>query len=245
LKLKTFEKALTTHELYKGHDYTSRSVPRTLVTEVLSIDWIETIFLPHIAELRQQCADEGLTILVVDGYLTHVTHRAIALCGPWKIILIKLILHASHLAQSLDLCVVVLFKIMYRKEKQSKRLQEGTRKIYRARLMFSKSTIVLWSFQRPRFCLNPDNLLRPLTIDSKRLLNHLEVCEVPFDDAVVSPERLDHQQVEGSHQRRRHRILGPADFVITLITYIDATLAMSPSNPDSRLSSFLGKAIVN
>jgi hypothetical protein len=183
-KLKPFDRTLlTAQQLYEGHDYTIRSTPGTLITEVLFIDWLETIFVPRIAELRQKFAYDGPSILIVDGHSTHVTARVIALCGARKIILIRLVLHSSHLAQPFDLCVFGLLKIIYRKEKQSGGMKGETRKICRALLARER----------------------------------LEVPELPFDDALVYPERLDHQQVDGSQERGRHRIPGPAEFAISLI----------------------------
>jgi hypothetical protein len=54
-KLKRFEKALlVVQKLYEGHDYAIRSAPRTFITEALFIDWLDTIFLPRISELRRK-----------------------------------------------------------------------------------------------------------------------------------------------------------------------------------------------
>jgi hypothetical protein len=44
-KLKIFEKAfLAAQKLCEGHDYAIRSAPRTFITEVISIDSLDTIF---------------------------------------------------------------------------------------------------------------------------------------------------------------------------------------------------------
>jgi hypothetical protein len=73
-KLKRFEKTLLTEQKrYEGHDHTIRSASRTFITEVLFIDWLETIFSPRIAEFRQKFASHGPSILVFDGHSTHVT----------------------------------------------------------------------------------------------------------------------------------------------------------------------------
>jgi hypothetical protein len=59
-KLKTFEKALlAVQRLYKGPDYAIRSASRTFVTEVLFIDWLDTIFLPRISRLRGNSTPMG------------------------------------------------------------------------------------------------------------------------------------------------------------------------------------------
>jgi hypothetical protein len=157
-KLKPFKKTLlASQKLDKGHDCAIRSAPRTFITEVLFIDWFDTIFLPRISELRRKFDYDGPGILIVDGHSAHVTPRVIALCGALNGIIIRLAAHSSHLAQPLDLCVFGLFKIFYRTERQSKAMQGETQKIYRALLAFCKSAItpmVRWSFERRGFRLN-------------------------------------------------------------------------------------------
>jgi hypothetical protein len=187
-KLKTFEKALlAAQKLYESHDYAIRSVPRTVITEVLFIDSLDTLFLSRISVLRRKFDYDGPNILIVDGHSTHVTLRVITLCGAWNAIMIRLVTHSSHLAQPLDLGVFGLFEIFYYKERQSKEMKGETRKIYRASLEFHKSTIismVRWSFERAGFLLNSDNLLSLLTVDSTPVLDPFDVSELPFDDSL-------------------------------------------------------------
>jgi hypothetical protein len=119
--------------------------------------------------------------------------------------MIRLVAHLSHLAQPLDLCPFGLFKIFYRKERQSKGMKGETRKIYRALLAFHKSMIipmVRWSFKQAGFRLNSDNLLNPLTVDPTSVLDRLDVPELPFDDAFVYPDQLDPQRLQLTAQRR-------------------------------------------
>jgi hypothetical protein len=144
----------------------------------------------------------------------------IALCGVCNAIMIRIVAHSSPLAQPLDLCVFGLFQIFYRKERQSKGMKGETRKIYRALLAFYKSTIipmVRWSFERAGFRLNSDNLLSPLTVDPTRVLDRLDVPELPFDDAFVYPDQPDPQRLQLTAQRRGQRIPGPAQFAINLM----------------------------
>jgi hypothetical protein len=206
-KLKTFEKAhLAAQKLYEGHDYAIRSAPRMFITEVLFTDWLDTIFLPRISELRRKFDCDGPSILIVDGHSTHVTPCVITLCGARSVIMIRLIAHSSHLAQPLDLCVFRLFKIFYRKERQSKGMKGETRKIYRALLAFYKNRfipMVRWSFERAGFRLNSDNLLGPLTVDLTPVLDRLDVPELPFDNAFAYPDQLDPQRLQLTAQRRR------------------------------------------
>jgi hypothetical protein len=117
-KLKTFEKALlAAQKLYEGHDYAIQPAPRTFITEVLFVDWLDTLSLPRISELRRKFYDDGPSILVVEGHSKHVTPRVIPLCGARNIIMIRPVAHSSHLAQPLDMCIFGLFKIFCCKEK--------------------------------------------------------------------------------------------------------------------------------
>jgi hypothetical protein len=53
-KNKTFEKKrLADFEMHEGHDYTITTAPKIFVTEVLFVDWLNTVFLLWI-EARQQ-----------------------------------------------------------------------------------------------------------------------------------------------------------------------------------------------
>jgi hypothetical protein len=67
-KLKTFETMLlTAQNLYQGHGYTIRSASRMFLIDVFFVDWLETIFFPSIAELRQKFPYDSARILIIDG----------------------------------------------------------------------------------------------------------------------------------------------------------------------------------
>jgi hypothetical protein len=70
-------------------------------------------------------------MVVLGGHSTHVVARVIVFCARRKIILIRLVLQSSHLAQLLALYVFGLFKILDKKEKQNKGMRGETRKICR------------------------------------------------------------------------------------------------------------------
>jgi hypothetical protein len=125
--LKAFNKTvLAAQKLYEGHDYVIRTAPQTFITEVLFIDWFDTIFLPRISELPRKFDYDRPSIPIVDGHSTHMTPRVTALCGARNIIMIRLVTHSSHLAQPFDLCVFALLKIFYRKKRQSKGMKGET-----------------------------------------------------------------------------------------------------------------------
>jgi hypothetical protein len=92
-----------------------------LITETLFIDWIGMIFLVRINYLCQKCAYERPVILLVDGNSTHVTPRVIGFCGVNCIILVRLVPHSSHISRPLDSCIFGIVKILYKKEKQTKK----------------------------------------------------------------------------------------------------------------------------
>jgi hypothetical protein len=102
-KSKTFEKALPAAEkFHEGHGYVIQSTLRTVITEVLFIDWLETILLPRIFELRRRFDSDGLITLIVDRHSTLVMPRVITFYGTQNVILIRLVAHSSRLAQPLD-----------------------------------------------------------------------------------------------------------------------------------------------
>jgi hypothetical protein len=176
-----------------------RSAPKTFTRELLVIDELENIFLPHTSELRTKSTYDCPSLLVLDGHSTEVTVRVIALCAARKIILIKLLPHSSHLVQSLDLCVSGLFKILYKKKRQSKGMKGETQKIYWVLLAFYKSIIipmVRWSFERDRSGQNPTDLMGAATVDPTAVLECIDAPELPFDDAFLCPGRLHPEQLQ-------------------------------------------------
>jgi hypothetical protein len=107
-KNKTVEKAsLAVQKLFEWHDYTIRIAEKTLITEVLLINWLQNVFIPKVAHLREMAKYEGKVILIIDDHATHVTPRVIADAGSQKLLLIRLVPHSLRTAQSLDLCVFV------------------------------------------------------------------------------------------------------------------------------------------
>jgi hypothetical protein len=105
-----------------------------------------------------------------------------------------------------------------------------SRKIHRALLTFYKSTIIptiRWSFERARFYLNPDHLLKPLKIDPTPVFERLNVPDLSFDEAFIHPEQLDPRQLRRSQQSLRQRTPGPIPFAISFIADVDVTTGKS------------------
>jgi hypothetical protein len=230
-KNQTFEKVLLAdRELYEGHDYTIRTAPKTFITEVLFIDWLKTMFLPRIEDLRAKAKYAGPVILLLDGHSTHLTDHVVGYAGSERILIIRLVPHSSHLSQPLDLCVFGLFKILYKKEAKPKGMKGETSKIYRALLAFYKATIipmVRWSFRRAGFNLNSTQLLGPLTVNPAEVLERIAVPEMALQELVS----LDPSTAPASSDRaihRRARIPAPLEFAVSLKAYVDKVSGTCP-----------------
>jgi hypothetical protein len=74
-------------------------------------------FIPKHNQLRIKAHYDGPIVLLIDGYASHITPR-IASAGSQRIILIRLVVHSSHISQSLDLWAFSLVKILSKKEQK-------------------------------------------------------------------------------------------------------------------------------
>jgi hypothetical protein len=124
-----------------------------------------------------------------------------------------------------------LFKILYKKERQSKGIKREICKIYRALLTFYQDTIIpmdCWSSERAIFRFNPSGLLGAVTVNPTAVFEPIDVPELPFDDIFLYPERWRPDQLPQSERRWRQRIPGPTEFATNLIAYVDPTIGKSP-----------------
>jgi hypothetical protein len=106
-----------------------------------------------------------------------------------------------------------------------------TRRIYRTLLSFYKSTIIpmiRWSFVRAGFCLKPDNLPGPVGVNGTRVLERVEVPELPVDQAFMYPESIDLPTRPGIPTRRQAPVPGPTSFAVCLAAYIEKVTGTCP-----------------
>jgi len=54
-------------------------------------------------------------MLIVDSYASHVTTKAIKFCLAYKIVLLCLLLHATHILQLLDIEIFAALAALYKK----------------------------------------------------------------------------------------------------------------------------------
>jgi hypothetical protein len=172
---------LAEDQLYERHDYVIRNAMKTFITEVLFIEWLKTMFLPRIENLRAKANYTGSVVLFLDGHSTHVTQRAVAFAGSERILIIRLVPHSSHLSRPLDLCTFGLCRILYKKEQRKQKLKGETFKIHGAFPAFYRATIIpmfQWSFSRARFRLNSNNHFTPRIINRTEVLARISVPEI-------------------------------------------------------------------
>jgi hypothetical protein len=228
----TFERdKLATMLLFESHDYTIRHSPSTFINEVLFIDWIENVFLTRINCLRSKMNYNGKVVLIVDGHASHVTPRVVAFAASQDIILIRLVAHSSHIAQPLDFCLFGMFKLTYKKEKQTQQFTGETKKLYKALLAFYKSTIlpiVRHSFARAGILLHLGDMMGAVHIDSKVVLDRLVTPQIPVDETFVFPVEAVNEKYGKPKTRSRSPIPRPTPFAITLAAYVDKVTNKCP-----------------
>jgi hypothetical protein len=62
--------------------------------------------------------------------------------------------------------------------------------------------MVRWSFERAGFCLSPSDLLGAVTVDPTFVLEHIDVPQLPFDEALLYRERFRPEQLQQSERWR-------------------------------------------
>jgi hypothetical protein len=106
-----------------------------------------------------------------------------------------------------------------------------TWKIYMSLLSFYKSTIIpmiRWSFVRAGFFLKPENLLSSVGVNGTRILERIEVPELPVDEAFMYPETINLSTQPGIPTRRRAPVPGPTSFAVILAAYIEKVTGTFP-----------------
>jgi hypothetical protein len=70
-KTEAFRKGLLAElEICEGHDQTIKTAPKTFMTEVLFIEWLQTLFLPWVETRRQNMHSDSPLGLFLDGHAT-------------------------------------------------------------------------------------------------------------------------------------------------------------------------------
>jgi hypothetical protein len=69
--------------------------------------------------------------------------------------------------------------------------------------------------------LKAENLLGPVGVNWMRVLERIEVPELPVDEAFMYPETIDLPIRPGIPARRRATVPGPTSFAVSLAAYIE------------------------
>jgi hypothetical protein len=81
--------------------------------------------------------------------------------------------------------------------------------------------MIRWSFVRAGFFLKPEKFLGPVGVNGTRVLERIEVPELPVHEAFMCPERIDLQTRPGIPTRRGAPFPGPTSFAVSLAAYIE------------------------
>jgi hypothetical protein len=73
--------------MHEWHHYTTRTAPKTFMTEVLFVDSLKIVFLPWIEARWQRMQYQGSVILLLDGHATHLTPQVLANAASQRIII--------------------------------------------------------------------------------------------------------------------------------------------------------------
>jgi hypothetical protein len=231
-KNQTFDRDQISAQLfYEGIDYEIRRSASSFITEVLFVDWIQSVFLKKIQELRNRYQYEGKVVLIVDGHSSHVTPRVISYAATQKIVIIRLVAHSSHIAQPLDLCLFAVFKNAYQKEREVSLLKGEARKIVRALKAFSHSitvSVIRQSFRRAGYILNSQNPLLPLGLDPQSVTDRIALPDqsIVNDGASMPPNPTSTPKI--GNRRIRQDITAPSHFAINLAAFAKIEQGLCP-----------------
>jgi hypothetical protein len=81
---------------------------------------------------------------------------------------------------------------------------------------------------RAGFFLKPENALGHVGVNGTRVLERIEVPELPVDEAFMYPETIDLPTRPGIPTRRRAPVPGPTSFAVSLAAYIEKVIGTCP-----------------
>jgi hypothetical protein len=88
--------------------------------------------------------------------------------------------------------------------------------------------MIRWSFVRAGFFLKPENLLGPVGVNEMRVLERIEVPELPVDEAFMHSEVIDLPTRPGILTRRWAPVPRPTSFAVSLAAYIEKVTGICP-----------------
>jgi hypothetical protein len=158
-------------------------------------------------------------------HTTHGTPRVMAFAGSQKLSLIRLVVHSSHIAQPLDLCLFGLFERLYSKERISTGMKGETKKMSHALLALDKVMIipiVRWSLERAGCLPDLSNMRNLVQIDANRVLTRIAVPSFERDDSFIDPDQMRNEVEAMTTAHKWAPTPKPRDFAISFAACIQA-----------------------
>jgi hypothetical protein len=105
-----FDSTLETNDFYLNEDFFIAQTANSFITEVVFLDWFTRVFVPFTTKHSAKFGYKGKFVLLIDGHASHCTELVRAVCAMNNTVLVLLVHHSSHGAQSLDLLTFASFK---------------------------------------------------------------------------------------------------------------------------------------
>jgi hypothetical protein len=189
------------------------------MNEVLFINWLQNVLFWWNQNLRLRFQYEAPIVLLLHGHATYANAWGLAFAGSERILILRLTVYSSHLAQ---LCIFGVFKILSKNESKIKGMKGETVKIYQAMTTFYEATImpmVRWSFIRAWFGRNPNDHLAHLPVNPGTVLSRTAIPEIILEE-LVARETMRVPRSTERPVRRRHQIPSPHELVMSLQAYV-------------------------
>jgi hypothetical protein len=94
-----------------------KSAGKTSITEALFIDWLQTQFISRKNQLHIRTHSDEPIVPLANGHTSYITLQVAAYAGSQRKIPISFTAHSFRISPRLDLSVISLFKILYKREK--------------------------------------------------------------------------------------------------------------------------------
>jgi hypothetical protein len=192
--------SLWTKGLRQDEDAMVRQRNPAYVSEELFFEYMTTVFIPYVANIRQRPEFENEpAVLLMDSALPHVSERVLRLLGENKIMAIVFPAHTTNIFQALDLVFFGALKKLKQTatgEFDDESMNDQITKLIQAYEQTATSMTIRGSFRRAGLC--PDMGSRPfkLRIDEEVLKSNPGFKEIW--DRNIRIEEL-------SHRRRLHQ----------------------------------------
>lgn len=108
---KTLDKDFFSSGIILGEEIVIKSQKSAFITERILLEWINEVLIPQVQGFREAIKMyESDAVLICDNFVAHTTNSIKKRLAEFKIKLITIVPHSSHLTQPLDLVTFRCFK---------------------------------------------------------------------------------------------------------------------------------------